>query len=554
MNTRRVNGALFEKMARNGLKNLLLHRDEINALNVFPVADGDTGTNMSLTLEKGLRYAQSCNELCTYLKSFSDGLLFGARGNSGVILSQIFNGFYQELSRCSAANVGDLRNAFIRGYRAAYRSVVCPVEGTILTVAREGIERTRSQIDRSTTVETLLSIYIAEMKQSLAQTPELLPVLKESGVIDSGGAGYIYIVEGMLKTLYGEEIEGIETASESLSSKPAEPSDGTVSLELFNENTTFEHGYCMEFLLQLMKGNGYTQRFRLDTFIEDLQLFGNSLVVTQADKRVKVHIHTFKPAKVISAAQEYGEFLTFKLENMHIQHAERDKKLAQRKPHRTVSVVAVANGEGMMKTFEELGCDVVLDGGPTMNTSSEEFTKAFSCIDADAIVVLPNNKNIVRAAEQAVRLSGLRHVTVLPTASMAEGYCAVSMDIPDSGDIERRIAQMREGAGSIHTLSVAAATRSITRDGVSCTAGQSIVLNGEALMAADDDPFAALSAALDRSEELEDLECCVIFLGEDAGTDDEERLTELFAERFPMMDVTCIPGGQHVYRWILGIF
>ena len=553
MNTRRVNGALFERMAKNGLKNLLLHREEINALNVFPVADGDTGTNMSLTLEKGLKYAQSNNELCTYLKAFSEGLLFGARGNSGVILSQIFNGFYQELSRCSAANVGDLRNAFIRGYRVAYRSVVCPVEGTILTVAREGIERTRSQIDRGTSVETLLSIYLAEMKQSLAQTPELLPVLKESGVIDSGGAGYIYIVEGMLKTLYGEEIDGIEKASESLV-KPADASDGTVSLELFNENTHFEHGYCMEFLLQLMKGNGYTQRFRLDTFIEDLQLFGNSLVVTQADKRVKVHIHTFKPAKVISAAQEYGEFLTFKLENMHIQHAERDKKLSEKRPHRTLSVVAVANGEGMMQTFEDLGCDIVLDGGPTMNTSSEEFTKAFSGIDANAIVVLPNNKNIVRAAEQAVQLSGLHNVTVLKTASMAEGYCAASMDIPDSDDVERRIAQMREGAGSIHTLSVAAATRNITRDGVSCTAGQNIVLNGEALMAADDDPYTALNAALDKAEELNDLECCVIFLGEDAADDDEDRLLDLFGERYPMMDVTVISGGQHVYHWILGVF
>ena len=552
MNTRRVNGTLFEKMARNGLNNLLLHRDEINALNVFPVADGDTGTNMSLTLEKGLRYAQSSPELCTYLKAFSEGLLFGARGNSGVILSQIFNGFYQELARCTAANVGDLRNAFIRGYRVAYRSVVCPVEGTILTVAREGIEHARNQIDRSTSVETLLSIYIAEMKKSLAETPELLPVLKESGVIDSGGAGLIYIVEGMLKELYGEQIDGIETASETLSAPAA--NDGAVSLELFNENTQFEHGYCMEFLLQLMKGNGYTQRFRIDAFIEDLQLFGNSLVVTQADRRVKVHIHTFKPAKVIAAAQEYGEFLTFKLENMHIQNAERDRKLLEKKPHRTLSVVAVANGEGMIKTFEELGCDVVLDGGPTMNTSSEEFLKAFSGIDADAIVVLPNNKNIVRAAEQAVKLSGRSNVTVLPTASMAEGYLAASMDIPDSGDVERRITQMREGAESIRTLSVASATRSITRDGVSCTAGQSIVLSGEAMMAASQDPFEALRTALADSGDIEDCECCVIFLGEDAAQDDEDRLTALFAERYPIMEVSCIPGGQHVYRWLIGIF
>ena len=550
MSTRRVNGVLFERMVRNGLAYLKQHRDEINALNVFPVPDGDTGTNMCLTLEKGLRFAESSTDLYAYLKTFTEGLLFGARGNSGVILSQLFNGFYQELSRCAAANVADLRNALIRGYRVAYRSVVCPVEGTILTVAREGIERTRTQIDRSTTVEALLSIYVAEMKKSLAETPELLPVLKESNVIDSGGAGYIYIIEGMLKLLYGEEL----TDDEQIVQEAIPAGDVDVSTALFNEDTTFEHGYCMEFLLQLMKAPQYTQRFRLDAFIADLQLYGNSLVVTQIDRRVKVHIHTFKPAKVITAAQEFGEFLTFKLENMHIQHAEREQKLAEKKPHRALSVVAVVNGDGMIETFENLGCDCVLDGGPTMNTSSEEFVKAFSYLDADAIVVLPNNKNVIRAAEQAARLSGRENVTVLPTASIAEGYCAVSMDIPDSTDVEQRIRQMREGAKSIETMAVAVATRNLTRDGVSCRMGQNIVLYGDALLAAEDDPFDAIKAGLPKVEALNERECCVIFLGEDAGAEDEDRLTELFSERYPMMEVNCIRGGQHVYRWIIGIF
>ena len=550
MSTKRVNGVLFERMIRNGLACLELHRDEINALNVFPVPDGDTGTNMCLTLEKGLRFAQSSPELCTYLKAFTEGLLFGARGNSGVILSQLFNGFYQELSRCAAANVADLRNALIRGYRVAYRAVVHPVEGTILTVTREGIERTRAQIDRGTTVETLLSIYIAEMKKSLAQTPELLPVLKESNVIDSGGAGYIYIIEGMLKLLYGEELADAQPEAPRM-----ETADVDVSTALFNENTVFEDGYCLEFLLQLMKAPQYTQRFRLEAFIEDLKLYGNSLVVTQIDRRVKVHIHTFKPARVITAAQEFGEFLTFKLENMHIQHAEREQKLAEKKrPHRALSVVTVVNGEGMIETFENLGCDCVLDGGPTMNTSSEEFVKAFSYLDADAIVVLPNNKNIVRAAEQAVRLSGRENVTVLPTATIAEGYCAVSMDIPDSDDVEKRIRQMREGAKSIETMAVAVATRDLSRDGVTCHAGETIVLDGDAMLSAKSDPFEALSEGLSKVEGLDERECCVIFLGEDAGAEDEDRLTELLSERYPMMEINCIPGGQHVYRWIIGIF
>lgn len=550
MSTKRVNGVLFERMIRNGLACLELHRDEINALNVFPVPDGDTGTNMCLTLEKGLRFAQSSPELCTYLKAFTEGLLFGARGNSGVILSQLFNGFYQELSRCAAANVADLRNALIRGYRVAYRAVVHPVEGTILTVTREGIERTRAQIDRGTTVEMLLSIYIAEMKKSLAQTPELLPVLKESNVIDSGGAGYIYIIEGMLKLLYGEELADAQPEAPRI-----ETADVDVSTALFNENTVFEDGYCLEFLLQLMKAPQYTQRFRLEAFIEDLKLYGNSLVVTQIDRRVKVHIHTFKPARVITAAQEFGEFLTFKLENMHIQHAEREQKLAEKKrPHRALSVVTVVNGEGMIETFENLGCDCVLDGGPTMNTSSEEFVKAFSYLDADAIVVLPNNKNIVRAAEQAVQLSGRGNVTVLPTASIAEGYCAVSMDIPDSDDIEKRIRQMREGAKSIDTIAVSIATRDLKRDGVACRAGETIVLKSDAVLSAGVDPFEALKEGLSKVEGLSERECCVIFLGEDAGAEDEDRLAELLSERYPMMEINCILGGQHVYRWIIGIF
>ena len=552
MNTRRVNGVLFEKMLRNGLANLKQHRDEINALNVFPVADGDTGTNMCLTLEKGLRFAQTDKELCAYLKLLSEGMLFGARGNSGVILSQLFSGFYQELSRCSAANVGDLRNAFIRAYRVAYRAVVCPVEGTILTVTREGIERTRNQIDRNTSVETLLSIYIAEMKRSLAETPELLPVLKESNVIDSGGAGYIYIIEGMLKQLYGEVIADDEKPVPVTEAPSA--ADGTVGLDLFNADTVFEHGYCMEFLLQLMKGKQYTQRFRLDAFIEDLQLYGNSIVATQADRRVKVHIHTFKPAKVIAAAQEFGEFLTFKLENMHIQHAEREQKLLEKKPHRPLSVVTVANGDGMIKTFEELGCDVVLDGGPTMNTSSEEFVKAFKAIDADAIVVLPNNKNIVRAAEQAVVLSGRANVTVIPTASMVEGYYAVSMDIRDSEDLDRRIRQMREGAESIRSIAVATATRNSTRDGIACRAGQSIVMEDDAMRAAADDPYDALQTALAQLDGLDEREFCVVFLGEDAPNADEDRLTALLEDCNPMIEVTCIRGDQHIYRWLIGIF
>lgn len=549
MKTRRVNGLLFEKMLLNGLANIRLNTERINDLNVFPVADGDTGTNMSLTLENGLREAKRTPELGAYLKGLSEGMLFGARGNSGVILSQIFNGIFQSLAHCSTATPGDLRNAFIRGYKVAYDSVVCPVEGTILTVAREGIEHIRNQIDRSTTVETLLSIYIAEMKKTLAYTPELLPVLKESGVIDSGGAGYIVIVEGMLKYLYGEILKSqrgkqIETAQPT----------GERSMDAFDENSPFEYGYCMEFILQLMADKKYTQRFILGDFVEDLKHYGNSLVVTQNGKRVKVHIHTFRPAKIITACQEYGEFLTFKLENMQLQHNEHQEKLAGRKEHKTLAIVTVADGEGLRSVFRELGCDCVLDGGPTMNTSSREFVDAFAQLDADAIVVLPNNKNIVRAAEQAVALSGAENIFVLPTASVAEGYCALSMDIPDSGDVQNRLRQMRSGAESMLTLSVTTATRDYAHGEFVCKAGEKVAILQDAPVAAAADEITALTEGLRRIEELSDKECCVVFLGQDAAEADEDAITQAVASLAPCMELTFFRGGQSLYRWILGVF
>lgn len=549
MKTRRVNGLLFEKMLLNGLANIRLNTERINDLNVFPVADGDTGTNMSLTLENGLRAAKRTPELGAYLKGLSEGMLFGARGNSGVILSQIFNGIFQGLAHCSAATPGDLRNAFIRGYKVAYDSVVCPVEGTILTVAREGIEHIRNQIDRSTTVETLLSIYIAEMKKTLAYTPELLPVLKESGVVDSGGAGYIVIVEGMLKYLYGEILK----SQRGKQLETAQPT-GERSMDAFDENSPFEYGYCMEFILQLMADKKYTQRFILGDFVEDLKHYGNSLVVTQNGKRVKVHIHTFRPAKIITACQEYGEFLTFKLENMQLQHNEHREKLAGRKEHKTLAVVAVADGEGLRSVFRELGCDCVLDGGPTMNTSSREFVDAFAQLDADAIVVLPNNKNIVRAAEQAVALSGAENIFVIPTASVAEGYCALSMDIPDSGDVQNRLRQMRSGAESMLTLSVTTATRDYAHGELVCKAGEKVAILQDTPVAAAADEIMALTEGLRQIEELPDKECCVVFLGQDASDADEDAITQAVASLAPCMELTFFRGGQSLYRWILGVF
>lgn len=543
--TRRVNGFLLEKMLRNGLANIRAAEETINGLNVFPVADGDTGLNMRLTLENGLRRAKGRTEIGLYLRELSEGMLLGARGNSGVILSQIFKGIYQELARCQAANIADMRNALIRGYRVAYQSVVCPVEGTILTVAREGIELIRTQLDRNTSIESLLGMYIAQMRKTLAATPDMLAVLKEYGVVDSGAVGYITIFEGMYKYLCGE------TLQDSGSGETVPRTD--ISEDIFNENSPFEEGYCMEFILQLMNGDSYNHRFRIATFTEDLKLFGNSIVVTQDGTRVKVHIHTMKPGKVIAMSQEFGEFLTFKLDNMQVQHNEFIRKMPkQERVHLQMAVVAVVNGAGMQKVFTDLGCTVVLDGSSKMNTSTQEFLDAFREANADTIVVLPNNKNIVRAAEQAAAMFGESEIHVLPTTSMVEGYYALSMDIPDEVT-DKRIKAMLSGAGNIVTLSQTIASRDYAHNGIGCKVGEEIALVNDRLVFSCRDTIEAVMGGLHKIEGIADKEYCVIFRGEDVDPAQESILEDAIREEYPLLELQFMDGGQRIYRWLLGV-
>lgn len=543
--TRRVNGFLLEKMLRNGLANIRTAEETINGLNVFPVADGDTGLNMRLTLENGLRRAKGRTEIGLYLRELSEGMLLGARGNSGVILSQIFKGIYQELARCQAANIADMRNALIRGYRVAYQSVVCPVEGTILTVAREGIELIRTQLDRNTSIESLLGMYIAQMRKTLAATPDMLAVLKEYGVVDSGAVGYITIFEGMYKYLCGE------TLQDSGSGETVPRTD--ISEDIFNENSPFEEGYCMEFILQLMNGDSYNHRFRIATFTEDLKLFGNSIVVTQDGTRVKVHIHTMKPGKVIAMSQEFGEFLTFKLDNMQVQHNEFIRKMPkQERVHLQMAVVAVVNGAGMQKVFTDLGCTVVLDGSSKMNTSTQEFLDAFREANADTIVVLPNNKNIVRAAEQAAAMFGESEIHVLPTTSMVEGYYALSMDIPDEVT-DKRIKAMLSGAGNIVTLSQTIASRDYAHNGIGCKVGEEIALVNDRLVFSCRDTIEAVMGGLHKIEGIADKEYCVIFRGEDVDPAQESILEDAIREEYPLLELQFMDGGQRIYRWLLGV-
>lgn len=543
-------------MLLNGLANIALHEEEINDLNVFPVPDGDTGTNMRLTLENGLKSIKLSQEVGAFLKSLSSGMLMGARGNSGVILSQIFKGFYLELSKCSCIGPGELRNMLITGYKTAYKSVVRPVEGTILTVSREGIENIRRQITRNSTIDGILSMYVAEMKKSLSQTPNLMECLKEAGVVDSGAYGYIIIIEGCLKYLYGETLINKNTTMPD--GEIAKLNDRT----LFNENSQFIDGYCMEFILQLMRGDKYIRNYREASFVEDMKTLGNSIVVTTDGTRVKVHIHTLKPAKVIAYVNKYGEFVTFKLENMQIQHNEHIRKLEEKKeknkpaaerPHKKLAFVAVVQGEGMKNIFSEFGCDEVLDGGESMNTSSQEFIEAFERCNSDAIVVLPNNKNTLLAAQQAINLSSGRKIYIIPTNNMAEGYYAIASDISDSDDVEMRIRVMNAGLDELNTLSFVTAGKDTVYNGKTCKIGDELCFINNHLIGVSDSKVKSVIDNISSLDDIEDKENCVIFRGCDISDAQMEQIEEELNSKYPMMEVAVLEGGQHLYYLIVAL-
>ena len=371
MNLNNISGVTFTELLEYGYKNLVAHYKAINDLNVFPVPDGDTGTNMKLTYAKGLKSISDENASVSKIADeFARGMLFGARGNSGVLTSQYFRGFANNLSNCVSLKVHDFARAMVGAYKNAYKACVDVTEGTILTVAREGIENVDFQYDDD--FITFLEKVVNTMRVSLDNTPELLPVLKENGVIDSGGKGLLTIFEGFLYFFTGKEIVAEEEAPAHEEKK--EENNDTVDFSAFNENSVLEYGYCTEFLLQLQTAKVDIPSFNVDEFIAWMQEHGESLVCFQTGSIIKTHIHTKKPYEVIEFAQRYGEFLTFKMENMALQHnnvlEENKKKMHERKK---LAYIAIAQGDGVIDLFESLGCDIVLNGGQTMNTSVAEM-------------------------------------------------------------------------------------------------------------------------------------------------------------------------------------
>ena len=529
-----IDGITFSEMIKGALGELVFYEKEIDDLNVFPVPDGDTGANMRRTLELGVKNAQKTERLNEYLEKLSTGMLFGARGNSGVILSQIFKGVAVALSEKERASDRDFLDALSFGYSTAYNTVLNPVEGTILTVLRDGVNKTK--VAEFNGVESMLEKLITEMKRVLEKTPELLPVLKEAGVVDSGGFGLVKITEGMLKAYRGEKIDYEPTVQ---SDKEA------IDYSAFDEYSEFSFGYCMEFILQLRADRIDIDAFSKHAFVEEISPHGNSIVAIRDKSRVRVHIHTFTPEAVISLSRKYGEFVFFKLDNMALQHNETVAEKA-RSPHKELEIISVVNGTELAPLFSELGSGVTINGA-----SVRDIVSALESANADTVLILPNDKNVVQTANQAVKMynNDKVRVEVVPTKSVAEGYFALASDLPDS-PCDERITSVKNGASGVSTVSVFKCARNRTNNGISCSVGDYASFVDGKLVSSSKDLFEAASVALRAVKKIDEKDMARVFAGNVDGMDE---IIEKMGEMFSHLQIEIIDGAFSEEKLVIGV-
>ncbi len=547
-----VDGVLFYNLVNNGYSYLLKKKEKINDLNVFPVPDGDTGNNMVRTLQNGIvrmNEVEDKSDLGVTSSILAEGMLYGARGNSGVILSQYFKGISIGLKNKKEATIEELIKAFISGYETAYKAVVKPTEGTILTVAREGIENINN--NKQYDLSSLLVDIIKNMDISLKDTPNKLDVLKEAGVVDSGGAGLLEIFKGMNAYINGEIINSV------MDEHNSEVTNIKIDKNLFNADSEMTYGYCTEFILQLLNKKCVPSEVSVDEFIKYYETLGDSIVAFKEGDIVKVHVHTKVPSKVIEFAQKYGEFITFKMENMAIQNNEVNSKKKSKKIsiiRKNVGFVTVAQGDGIIETFENMNVDVVLNGGQTMNTSCEEFIEAFKNINADNIIVLPNNKNIILAAEQAKSMYKNSNIYIIPTKSVAEGYFSLSMMIDNNIDVEKQIESMSDGINNLITGEITKSIRDCVLNNIEIKKDDYISVINHKIAATSCDSRDALFNLINNVDNLQDKEIVVIFVGATGSMEVAEEIKEYIESKNSLVDIGIIDGKQDIYDYILGIY
>lgn len=546
MNTLNLNGSLFANMVKGGAANLGRNRTVVNELNVFPIPDGDTGDNMYMTIDSGASAASVADGVGLEEVSarIAKGMLLGARGNSGVILSRIFAGIADGFLGSESVDVKAFGAALEKGVAEAYGAVSVPVEGTMLTVYRDAVSYANDRIAAGMTFENYFEVFLNELRESLERTPELLAVLKEAGVVDSGGAGMVYIAEGMERALEGEIIADSAGTTEN---KP-------LDLSAFGEDSVLEFGYCTEFLLQLQSAKVDLATFDEKVVIDYLVNVGESVVAFREGSILKVHVHTMTPGEILNYCQQFGEFLTLKVENMTLQHNEKTAKQGyvpeKRKTHKAYGSVTVASGAGLCDTFLSLGTDYVVEGGQSMNPSAEDFIRAFDEVGADVIFVFPNNGNVVLTAKQAASLYEKSDVRVIETHTIGEGYAALSMMDTGSGDTDAIEAELIAATEGVVTGMVSRASRDTDMGEVHVVAGDYIgFAHGEVYS----DAATCYDAALALADALEakNYDIILLFCGADADADEAKRLYETLKEKYKRSDVIMMDGGQPIYDYMM---
>ena len=506
----RISGKLFKDMLASGMNNLTNHSAEVDSLNVFPVPDGDTGTNMSLTFSSGVNDAIKVEEdhVGKVAKVLSRGLLMGARGNSGVITSQIFRGFFQSVEHLEDMDALQLAQALVNGSRVAYRAVMRPVEGTILTVVREAADYTYA--------------YTAEV-----------------GVVDSGGKGLCIILEGFLSAMKGEVIA------------PSNDASSYDSAQTKIEGGEEEFGFCTEFILHLTPTG--IKHFSEEDFKNELATIGNSIVCVQDDDLVKVHVHTLEPQTAIKMGKRRGRFMKLKIENMQEQHdniLEKEQEEEVVAEHKKYAIITVAPGKGIDAMFKELRADIVVGGGQTMNPSTEDFVSAIGKVNADHIIILPNNSNIVLAANQACQVCEDKDIHVLPTKTIPQGLSACIMFNPEV-DIEDNLAEMQEAIDHVKSGEVTYAIKDTTYEGLEIKKDEYMGIFGKAIVVSDPDMMASTKALLDKMLD-EDSELVTLIYGDTATLEQAEEIAE-YIEDTSDAEVEIHEGNQPVYSFIIGV-
>ena len=554
MEVKAINGGQFQAMVQAGANRLNQNAEFVNSLNVFPVPDGDTGTNTDLSMTSGAKAVREATsehvgELAGIL---SKGLLMGARGNSGVILSQIFRGFSKEIIEKETLNAQDLADAFKNGVETAYKAVMKPVEGTILTVSRGAAIGAEKKAAKSDDCIEVMEAALKGAKKALAKTPDMLPVLKEVGVVDSGGQGLVFVYEGFLESLSGKIVE----------SELHQPTPGqmdamvnaehhrSVSGAVATEDIKF--GYCTEIMVRIGEGPTVDSEFDYDTFRNYLNDLGDSLLVVADDEIIKVHVHTEQPGEVMNYGQKFGSLIKIKVDNMRVQHEtilehEGERKAETPKERVPYGIISVAAGEGIQELFRSMGVNYVISGGQTMNPSTEDILKAIDAVHAEKVIILPNNKNIFMAADQAAEVSEIPAI-VIPSKTISQGMTAL-LGFNDQLSLDENEAAMRDMLEEVVSGQITTAVRDTSIDGVEIKENDCLGMIEGKIVISNPDRFDVSLATL-KSMINEDSEIVTIIVGEEGSTEEAEKLEQALVEWNDELEVEIHQGDQPVYPYL----